>query len=69
MTEVNYYNHDRMLQNLKMAYRKCCLDDLSIGWEKMENNLRDVLCEVMGDDAFINWLDDYEEDLDWSDKL
>ena len=50
--------HDDMLLNaVKLAYRKHHLDDPSIGWEELSDKLHTILCEVMSDKVFCEWLD------------
>ena len=40
---------------LKLCYRKhVCLDD-SISWGELDNAVTDMLCEVIGDDTFVEW--------------
>lgn len=47
---------DELLEAVKLAYRKHHLGDDSIGWEELSEKLGDVLCEVMGDAAFVEWM-------------
>lgn len=56
MEEMNYRDCIVMLEALKLAYRKHCLGDDSIGWEELEKTLQNTLCNIMGDEEFINWL-------------
>ena len=39
----------RLLDTLKLAYRKHCLSDEAIGWEELGDQMLDALCEAMGD--------------------
>ena len=48
----DYMTYDKLLQTVKLAYRKHCLGDDSIGWDELEKFLLDTLCEVMGDERF-----------------
>ena len=55
--------HDDMLLNaVKLAYRKHHLDDPSIGWEELSDKLHTILCEVMSDKVFCEWLDAQKAD-------
>lgn len=40
----------------KMAYRKHCLNDDSVGWEELDCALEYALCNVLGNDGFTQWL-------------
>lgn len=46
---------------IKRAYQKHTLNDESIGWDELSDELGNVLAEVMGDDAFCFWLDAMRE--------
>lgn len=46
----------RLLNACKMAYRKHHLCDDSIGWDELSEVLCNVLCEVMGDEEFQEWI-------------
>lgn len=48
---------DVILSALKMAYRKHHLNDQSVGWVELGEALKDALCEFMGDEGFIKWLE------------
>ena len=41
----------------QMAYRKHCLNDESVGWDQLSDILKESLCNAMGDDGFLIWLD------------
>jgi len=41
---------------LKRCYRKHVLDDNSIGWDELCDDLCDALSNTMGDDEFQKWL-------------
>lgn len=43
---------------LKMAYRKHVLDDDSIGWDELSDIIKEGLCNQMGDEKFILWVED-----------
>jgi hypothetical protein len=51
----------RELELLKRVYRKHNRDDPSIGWVELGEELRDGLCEIMGDDAFYKWSESLKE--------
>lgn len=46
----------RMLETLKKAYRKHVLNDDSIGWEELGEDMCSSLCEAMTDKGFQKWL-------------
>ena len=48
--------NDRLLNTVKLAYRKHHLDDRSVGWEELSNALFNTLCDAMGDIGFDEWL-------------
>jgi len=47
-----------LLEAVKLAYRKHHLGDPSIGWDELSDKLLNVLCETMGDRAFIKWVEE-----------
>ena len=47
----------KLLTACKMAYKKHQLDDDSIGWDELGEVLCSVLCEVMGDKEFQEWVE------------
>lgn len=51
-------NEERLLEMVQRTYRKHHLGDESIGWEELSLELCNVLCEVMGDKAFVKWVND-----------
>jgi hypothetical protein len=53
--------NQQAINALKLAYRKHCLSDASIGWIELEDILRDALCEAIGDKAFQQFLITWEE--------
>ena len=55
-TKINHRNSEL----IKRVYRKHVLGDDSIGWEELSDDLRDTLCESMGDDEFCQWLESVE---------
>lgn len=40
---------------LKNCYRKHVNMDDSIGWDELSDQLCDTLCNLIGDDAFVEW--------------
>lgn len=52
---LRYYNA-RLLYIVKRAYRKHVLNDDSIGWEELGDSMCNILCEVMTDRGFQDWL-------------
>ena len=46
-----------LLYACKAAYRKHHLADDSIGWDELSDILKEALCNAMGDDEFVMWLD------------
>lgn len=54
-TEIEAEN-ERLLDVVKMAYRKHHLDDMTIGWDELSNALHTELCNSMGDKGFCDWL-------------
>jgi len=50
----------KVIDVLKMVYRKHCLADDSIGWIELEHILCNTLCEMMGDREFQEWLAEYD---------
>jgi len=48
---------DTLLKTLKRCYRKHWLDDDSIGWQELGTEIYDCLCNVMGDEWFVQWLE------------
>ena len=51
----------RVISVLKKAYRKHCLNDESVGWDELGDQLKDILCDLMGDKAYCLWLMSSEE--------
>lgn len=47
---------ERLVEALKLAYRKHWLNDDSIGWDELGDKLCDALCNAMGDKEFSLWL-------------
>lgn len=53
--------HNDMLGAVQMAYRKHHLNDDSIGWEELSDRLLDALCNVMGADGHLKWLEEVKK--------
>ena len=47
-----------LLYACKMAYRKHCLNDESIGWNELEEVLLEALCNHMSDEGYIIWINE-----------
>ena len=56
--------NERLLNTVKLAYRKHHLDDCSVGWEELSNALFNTLCDAMGDIGFDEWLKKQRADLE-----
>jgi hypothetical protein len=48
--------YERMVHVLQMAYRKHHLEDPCVGWDELDEELETLLCEMMGDRPFQEWL-------------
>jgi len=48
----------KAIEVLKLVYRKHVLNDDSIGWDELSNMLCDAICNAIGDDEFVKWLDE-----------
>jgi len=46
------------IEVLKLAFRKHVLLDDSIGWDELSSRLCDGICNIIGDDEFVKWLDE-----------
>ena len=58
-----------LLYAVKMAYRKHLLNDESIGWGELSDVLQVALCNAMGDDEFIIWIESVKgimQDQQWA---
>ncbi len=51
-----------MLEALKLCYRKHHLGDESIGWNELSTIMYDTLCREMGDEGFVNWLEEVKDE-------
>lgn len=45
----------RLLRVALMAYAKHLLDSPHIGWEELGDALMCEICNIVGDDAFVEW--------------
>ncbi len=45
----------RVEKTLKHCYEKHVLWDDSIGWDELGDEIHSALCELIGDDNFVNW--------------
>ena len=50
---------ERCLGMMKKCYRRCHLQDESIWWSSLTDELCNTLCEMMGDKGFQAWLSDF----------
>jgi hypothetical protein len=53
---------DTAIKVLKRTYRKHWLDDDSIGWDELGGELRDILCELIGETEFQKLLNEVKDD-------
>ncbi len=51
----------RMLKVLKLTYRKHWLDDASVGYHELGDELYNELCREMGEDEFIRFVEEYKK--------
>ena len=49
-------DRNRLVEVVKLFYRKHVLNDESIGWDELGNNLFNELAESLGDKEFVLWL-------------
>jgi len=47
--------NESLLKAVKLAYRKYCMSNESIGWIEVYNALVDALCTALGDDGYEYW--------------
>ncbi|KKK88913.1 hypothetical protein LCGC14_2738390 [marine sediment metagenome] len=45
------------MSTLKLCYRKHVQNDESVGWDELSDVLGNTLAQIMGDDAFCEWLE------------
>ena len=51
-----------LLPTLQLVYRKHVLNDDRIGWIELSDAVMHALCEAMGDDGFVQWLQRQREE-------
>lgn len=51
------WKNERLLEALKMAYRKHHCNDDTIGWHELSDIMSCVLPDVIGDSEFCAWVD------------
>lgn len=51
---------DRLLGVAKLAYRKHALDDPEIGWDELQDALYEAVCNAIGDDEYVAWVESLE---------
>lgn len=49
-----------LLRAVEMTYRKLMLDDESIGYSELEDILCDALCNSVGAETYVAWIEQYE---------
>ena len=49
--------NERLRDAAQFAYRKHHLDDPNIGWDELSDILYTALCESMGDNEFVKWIE------------
>ena len=49
--------NNALKNTVKLFYRKHCLNDDSIGWDELGDNLYNALAKTLGDKEFCKWLD------------
>lgn len=54
-------DRERLLKACQMAHRKHTYGDDSVGWEELSDELSVVLQDIMGDDAYCKWQDEYND--------
>ena len=51
---------EKLLDAVKLAYRKHHMGDNSIGWDELSTTLHDALCYSLGDGGFCAWVETIE---------
>ena len=49
-------DNERLLSVVQKAYRKHHMNDTSIGWDELADDLAVTLCELMGDNQYQKWV-------------
>ena len=52
-----------LCEAVKLAYRKHALDDSSVGWNELVDELVDTLCNELGSGGFCRWLEEVGADM------
>ncbi len=52
--------NDRLLHAVMLAYVKHVLECPDVQWDKLGDNLYDVICNEIGDDNFIKWSEQFK---------
>lgn len=47
----------RLLHIVKLAYRKHCMHDDSIGWDELQSRLADEICNATSPDHYVAWIE------------
>jgi hypothetical protein len=55
--DKSVHDHKLMLEACQKAWRKHVVDDPGIGWEELGELLGATLAQVMGDQGFVEWMD------------
>lgn len=53
--------NNSLLNACKFAYRKHWMGDDTIGWNELGDVLHEAICNAIGDDGFLQWLDKLRE--------
>jgi hypothetical protein len=56
LTQIVGQLENNHIELIKKVYRKHCLNDNGIGWDELGENLVDALCNLMGEEKFVDWL-------------
>ena len=48
---------DGLLSAVQITYRKHHLNDDSLGWDEVSDILHNTLCNVIGDEGYIKWIE------------
>ena len=54
----------KLLELLKKAYRKHVLNDDTIGWNELGDEIHCVICDVWGDDNYQQWIEEVNHEKD-----
>jgi uncharacterized protein (DUF427 family) len=56
-TKAETHKQKVLLHAVKEAYKKHHLGIDDIGWDELSETLLNALCEAMGDDGYLSWLE------------